>query len=60
MPFIPLVSLFFYCDSLRADRNLVEKFGSKYEVYMKEVSGMNPLKGILRKLSVKDVSKDLH
>ena len=48
----------FYWDSLRADRNLVEKFGIQYEVYMEEVSGMNLLKGVLRKLSGKNVSKD--
>jgi protein-S-isoprenylcysteine O-methyltransferase Ste14 len=56
--FIP-VAAGFYWDSLRADRNLVEKFGGEYEVYMEKVSGMNPLKGILRKVSGKDVSKDL-
>lgn len=54
---IPVV-VGFYWDSLRADRNLVEKFGGKYEVYMERVSGMNPLKGILRKVSGKDISKD--
>ena len=56
--FIP-VAAGFYWDSLRADRNLVKKFGSKYEAYMEKVSGMNPLKGILRKVSRKDISKDL-
>jgi protein-S-isoprenylcysteine O-methyltransferase Ste14 len=56
--FFPVVAGF-YWDSLRADRNLVEKFGGSYEVYMGKVSGMNPLKGILRKVSGKDISKDL-
>jgi protein-S-isoprenylcysteine O-methyltransferase Ste14 len=56
--FIP-VAAGFYWDSLRADRNLVEKFGSEYEAYMEKVSGMNPLKGILRKVSGKDIGKDL-
>ena len=48
----------FYWDTLRADRNLIEKFGSEYETYMEEVSGMNPLKGILRKVSGNDRSND--
>ena len=48
--FIP-VAAGFYWDSLRADRNLVDKFGIEYEAYRVNVSGMNPLKGILRKLS---------
>jgi protein-S-isoprenylcysteine O-methyltransferase Ste14 len=52
--FIP-VAAGFYWDSLRADRNLVEKFGGEYKVYMEKVSGMNPLRGIFRKLSGKDV-----
>ena len=56
--FIPVIAGF-YWDSLRADRNLVEKFGSEYEVYMEKVSGMNPLKGILRKVSGKEISKEL-
>jgi len=46
--FIP-VAAGFYWDSLRADQNLVAKFGSEYEAYMEKVSGMNPLKGILRR-----------
>jgi protein-S-isoprenylcysteine O-methyltransferase Ste14 len=46
--FIP-VTLCIYGDSFRADRNLVKKFGDKYENYMDDVSGLNPLKGILRK-----------
>ena len=56
--FIP-VAVGFYWDSLRADRNLVEKFGGEYEAYMEKVSGMNPLKEIFRKLSRKEISKDL-
>ena len=48
----------FYWDTLRADRNLIEKFGNEYETYMEEVSGMNPLKGILRKVSGNDRSND--
>lgn len=51
--FIP-VAAGFYWDSLRADRNLVEKFGRRYEVYMEEVSGFNPLKGVLRKARGKE------
>jgi len=39
----------FHWDSLRADRQLIKKFGGEYEAYMEKVSGMNPLKGILRK-----------
>jgi protein-S-isoprenylcysteine O-methyltransferase Ste14 len=35
---------------LRADRHLIKKFGSEYEAYMEKVSGMNPLKGILREV----------
>ena len=45
--FIP-VAVGFYWDSLKADQNFVDKFGSEYKVYMEKVSGMNPLKGILR------------
>jgi protein-S-isoprenylcysteine O-methyltransferase Ste14 len=56
--FIP-VAAGFYWDSMRADRNFVEKFGSEYEEYMEIVSGMNPLKGILRKVSGKEISKEL-
>jgi protein-S-isoprenylcysteine O-methyltransferase Ste14 len=48
--FIP-VAAGFYWDSLRADRVLVEKFGGEYEAYMEKVSGMNPVKAILRKVS---------
>ena len=55
--FIP-VAAGFYWDSLRADRNLVEKFGGRYVAYMENVSGMNPLKGVFRKISGKDTSKD--
>ena len=55
--FLP-VAAGFYWDSLRADRDLVEKFGGEYEAYMERVSGMNPLRGILRKMSGKEVSKD--
>jgi protein-S-isoprenylcysteine O-methyltransferase Ste14 len=37
----------FYWDSLRADRNLVEKFGDDYRSYMDRVPGLNPLVGIV-------------
>ena len=37
-----------YLDSLRADERLVEKFGDEYESYMRRVSGLNPLIGIVR------------
>jgi len=47
--FIP-VAAGSYWDSLRADRVLVEKFGGEYEAYMEKVSGMNPVKAILRKV----------
>ena len=50
--FIP-VAAGFYWDSLRADRNLVEKFGDEYEAYMEKVSGMNPLLGVIRLLNKK-------
>ena len=50
--FIP-VAAGYYWDSLRADRNLIEKFGGEYEAYMEKVSGMNPLLGIIRLLNKK-------
>jgi protein-S-isoprenylcysteine O-methyltransferase Ste14 len=36
-----------YIDSLRADERLIEKFGKDYKSYMKRVSGLNPLVGII-------------
>ena len=36
-----------YIDSLRADERLIEKFGDDYKSYMKRVSGLNPLVGII-------------
>jgi protein-S-isoprenylcysteine O-methyltransferase Ste14 len=37
-----------YIDSLKADERLIEKFGIEYKSYMKRVSGLNPLVGIIR------------
>jgi len=39
-----------YVDSLRADKDLIEKFGEDYEHYMQRVPGLNPLAGIFRML----------
>ena len=36
-----------YVDSLRADERLIEKFGNGYKSYMKRVSGLNPLVGMI-------------
>lgn len=36
-----------YIDSLKADERLIEKFGEDYKSYMKRVSGLNPLVGII-------------
>ena len=39
-----------YVDSLKANKNLVEKFGEVYIEYMKRVPGLNVLWGILKLL----------
>ena len=39
-----------YLDSLRADKRLIEKFGDEYTSYMKRVSGLNPLVGVIKLL----------
>jgi len=44
--FVPVV-VGTYIDSLRADERLIEKFGDDYKSYMKRVSGLNPLVGII-------------
>ena len=43
--FVPVI-VGTYIDSLRADKDLIEKFGDDYKLYMKRVSGLNPLVGI--------------
>jgi protein-S-isoprenylcysteine O-methyltransferase Ste14 len=47
--FVPVVAGT-YIDSLRADKDLIEKFGDDYKLYMRRVSGLNPLVGIIRLL----------
>ena len=46
IPIIPLI----YIDLIRADKNLIEKFGDDYKTYMKKVPRANFLLGIIRLL----------
>ncbi len=39
----------FYFDTLRADTNLIEKFGDEYKAYMEKVPRLNFLLGIMRR-----------
>ena len=46
-----------YLDSLKANKNLIEKFGVEYENYMKKVPGLNVLWGIV-KLVFREIRKE--
>jgi len=46
-----------YLDSLKANKNLIEKFGVEYENYMKQVPGLNVLWGIV-KLVFREIRKE--
>jgi protein-S-isoprenylcysteine O-methyltransferase Ste14 len=51
---IGIVSIIFiYCDALRADQNLIAKFGKEYSDYMKKVPRLNFIAGIIRLLRKK-------
>lgn len=39
-----------YLDSLRANKDLIKKFGEEYEIYMKTVPGLNFFWGIMKLL----------
>ena len=45
--FVPVVFTTYF-DSLKANKNLIEKFGEEYENYMKKVPGLNVLWGIVK------------
>jgi protein-S-isoprenylcysteine O-methyltransferase Ste14 len=48
-----------YLDSLRANTNLIKKFGEEYEIYMKAVPGLNffwgTMKFLYRKMKKKEI-----
>lgn len=46
-----------YLDSLKANKNLIEKFGVEYENYIKQVPGLNVLWGIV-KLVFREIRKE--
>lgn len=57
--FVPVVAGF-YIDSVRADKGLIEKFGDDYIRYMKGVSGLNPLVGIIKMIVEQEDRRSLN
>ena len=49
--------LLFYRDILKEEKRNMTKFGEEYGVYMEGVPGLNPMRGILKLLRVRDADR---